>query len=211
MFISSGCSLASERRLECRNLFNFYLSSYSLCANDWQIFQREQIDDLVIANDYHCFDHSYACYFQFDSTWSYCFQSLKKLTIENLSFVVRLTNDRRLLPIDYLKIVNCHGSVTEFLHLFQFSNRSSIYINNVYPRWSGMDLYSIYLQYPSVILKQFWANVHDWYPIAYMRSDQQIQIRQWLISIPCKFSFIRRRNLEKKFTFSLYFSRRSSY
>jgi hypothetical protein len=114
-----------------------------------------------------------------------CLNSLKKLIIENLSFIVRLYNSRKLLPIDYLKIVNTHGSVTEFLHLFQFSNRSSIYIQNLYPRWSGMDIYSIYLQYPSIILKQLWINVFDWYPIAYMRYEQQIAIRNWLLKIPC--------------------------
>ena len=181
-----GCTLSSERRLECRNLFNFYLSSYSLCANDYQVFPREKIDELVLANDYNCLDHSYQCYFEFDSTWSACFTSLRKLTVENLSFVVRLYNSRRLLPLDYLKIVNTHGSITELLHLFQFSNRSSIYIENFYPRWSGMDLYSLYLQYSSIVFKQFWVNVYDWYPIAYMRYDQQLNIRQWLSQIPCK-------------------------
>jgi len=119
-----------------------------------------------------------------------CLNSLKKLIIENLSFIVRLTNSKKLLPIDYLKIINTHGSITEFLHLFQFSNRSSIYIQNLYPRWSGMDLYSIYLQYPSIILKQLWINVLDWYPIVYMRYEQQIAIRNWLIKIPCMSIFI---------------------
>jgi hypothetical protein len=115
-----------------------------------------------------------------------CLNSLKKLVIENLSFIVRLHNSRKLLPIDYLKIVNTHGSITELIHLFQFSNRSSIYIQNSYPRWSGMDLLSIYLQYSSVIFKQLWINVLDWYPIIYMRHEQQIAIRQWLLKIPCR-------------------------
>jgi hypothetical protein len=114
-----------------------------------------------------------------------CLNSLKKLVIQNLSFIVRLYNSRKLLPIDYLKIVNTHGSVTELLSLFQFSNRSSIYIQNFYPRWSGMDLYSVYLQYPFVTFKQLWINVLDWYPIAYMTHDQQLAIRQWLSKIQC--------------------------
>lgn len=115
-----------------------------------------------------------------------CLNSLRKLVIENLSFIVRLYNSRKLLPIDYLKIINTHGSITELLHLFQFSNRSSIYIQNYYPRWSGMDIYAIYLQYPSITFKQLWINVLDWYPIVYMRLDQQREIRQWLLNIPCR-------------------------
>jgi hypothetical protein len=186
-FLLSGCYLTSEHRLECRNLFNFYLSAYSLCADDEQLFVQERIDELIIAHDYHCFDRSYQCYFEFDSTWSTCFHSLKKLIIENLSFIVHLYDSRRLLPIDYLKIVNTHGSITELLHLFQFSNRSSIYIDNAYPRWSGMDLYAVYSRFPSIRLKQLWINVYDWYPIVYMRYDQQLRIRQWLTNIYCMY------------------------
>ena len=48
-----------------------------------------------------------------------------------------------------------------------------------------MDIYAIYLQYPSITLKQLWINVYDWYPIAYMRPEQQKVIRQWLLKIPC--------------------------
>ncbi|CAF1572064.1 unnamed protein product [Adineta steineri] len=180
-----SCYLTSERRLECRNLFNFYLSSKSLCANDYHLLLRQNIDEINIFNDYNCLDHEYQCYFEFDSTWSMCLNSLRKLTIQNLSFIVRLHNSRRLLPIDYLKIVNTHGSVTEFLHLFQFSNRSSIYIQNVFPRWSGMDLYSFFSQYQYIKLKQLWINVVDWYPINYMRQDQQLAVRQWLLQIRC--------------------------
>ncbi len=180
-----GCHLASERRLECRNLFNFYFSSYSLCRNDERLLNHQNIEEIYITNDYNCNDHSYRCYFEFDSSWSMCVNSLRKLVIENLTFIVRLYNSRKLLPVDYLKIVNTHGSVTELLHLFQFSNRSSIYIQNFYPRWSGMDIYAVYLQYPSIIFKQLWINVFDWYPIAYMRPEQQRMIRQWLLKIPC--------------------------
>ncbi len=48
-----------------------------------------------------------------------------------------------------------------------------------------MDLYAIYLQNPSVVYRQLWINVLDWYPIAYLRYDQQTNIRQWLLQIPC--------------------------
>ncbi|CAF1043794.1 unnamed protein product [Adineta ricciae] len=180
-----SCYLTSERRLECRNLFNFYLTSYSLCRNDYRLLVNQKIDELKIFHDYNCLDHQEHCYFEFDSTWSHCFELLRKITIINLSFIVRLYDSRKLLPIDYLKIVNTHGSVTELLHLFQFSNRTSIYIENVLPRWSGMDLYSIFFQYRSVRFKQLWINVVDWYPIVYMREDQQLAIRQWLLQIPC--------------------------
>jgi hypothetical protein len=146
---------------------------------------RQNIDEIYLVNEYNCFDHSYSCYFEFDSTWSMCLGSLKKLVIENLSFIVRVYNSRKLLPVDYLKIINTHGSITELLHLFQFTNRSSIYIQNSYPRWSGLDLFSIYLQNPSVVYKQLWINVADWYPIAYLRYDQQTDIRKWLLKIPC--------------------------
>ena len=173
--------------MECRNLFTFYLSSYSFCANDYDLLVRQAIDEVHLVNDYNCNDRSYQCHFEFDSTWSLCLRSLRKLVIENLSFVVRLFNSRKLLPIDYLKIVNTHGSVTELLSLFQFSNRSSIYIQNLYPRWSGMDLYAIYLPYASISFKQLWINVVDWYPIAYMRFDQKIAVRQWLSNIPCTY------------------------
>ncbi|UJR31557.1 hypothetical protein I4U23_019044 [Adineta vaga] len=182
---SWSCYLTSERRLECRNLFNFYFTSYSLCGNDDRLLVRQKIDEIHIYHDYNCLDHNQNCYFEFDSTWSLCLNLLRKLTIENISFIVRLYDSRKLLPIDYLKIVNTHGSITELLHLFQFSNHSSIYIQNVLPRWSGMDLYSIFSQYQSVRFKQLWINVVDWYPIIYMREDQQIAIRQWLLQIPC--------------------------
>ena len=187
IFISllSACHLSGERRLECRNLFNFHLSSYSLCANDELFFVREKIDEFIIRNDYHCFDHSFQCYFEFDSSWSRCFQRLRKLTVENLSFIVQSDSRRRLLPVDYLKIVNTHGSLTDFLGQFQFSNFSSIFIENSFPRWSGIDLFSIYSRSPSVVFKQLWINVYDWYPIIYMRNDQQARLRQWLTEIPC--------------------------
>lgn len=83
--------------------------------------------------------------------------------------------------------MNTHGSLTELLHLFQFTNRSSIYLQNAYPRWSGIDLYAIYLQHPSITLKQLWINTGDWYPIIYMRDEQQQALRQWLLKIPCLF------------------------
>lgn len=171
--------------MECRNLFNFYLTSYSLCRNDQRLLTQQNIDELYLVNDYNCLDHSFHCYFEFDSSWSLCLNSLRKLTIENLSFIVRLFDSRKLLPINYLKITNTHGSITELLHLFHFSNQSSIYIQNRHPRWSGMDLYAFYLQNPSINLKQFWINVFDWYPLVYLRSEQQLQLRQWLLKIPC--------------------------
>ena len=183
---STGCHLGSERRLECRNLHNFFFSSDTLCGNDERLLTQQNIDELHLINDYHCFDHSYRCYFEFDSSWTSCLHSLRKLVIENVSFVVRLAETRKLLPIDYLKIVNTHGSITELLHFFQLSNRSSIYIQNTYPRWSGIDLYAIYLQHSSSILKQLWMNTFDWYPIIYMYDEQQQAIRQWLLKIPCK-------------------------
>ncbi|CAF0925920.1 unnamed protein product [Rotaria sordida] len=182
---SWSCYLTSERRLECRNLFNFYFSSHTLCGNDNRLLIRQNIDELYIYNDYNCFDHFYQCYFQFDSTWSMCLNSLKKLIIENLSFIIRIDQTKKLIPIDYLKIINTHGSITELLNFFQFSNRSSIYIQNPYPRWSGMDLYAIYLRYPSVRFKQLWINVLDWYPIIYLNYNQQTAIREWLRPIPC--------------------------
>ncbi|CAF2711723.1 unnamed protein product [Rotaria sp. Silwood2] len=180
-----SCSLASQRRLECRNLFNFYFSSHTLCRNDNRLLVHQHIDELYIYNDYNCFDHFYQCYFEFDSTWSMCLNSLRKLVIENLSFIVRNDNSKKIIPIDYLKIVNTHGSITELLSFFQFSNRSSIYIQNPYPRWSGMDLYAIYSQYGSIRFKQLWINVLDWYPIVYFNYDQQTAIQQWLRQIPC--------------------------
>jgi hypothetical protein len=185
LFLVSGCHLTSDRRLECRNLFNFYFTAYSLCGNDDRLLVQQKIDELHIHHDYNCLDHNQHCYFEFDSTWSICFNLLRKMTIENLSFVVRLHDSRKLLPIDYLRIVNTHGSVTELLYLFEFSNRSSIYIQNVLPRWSGMDLYSMFHHYQTVRFKQLWINVVDWYPVAYMRQDQQIAVRQWLLQIPC--------------------------
>ncbi|CAF3832069.1 unnamed protein product [Rotaria sp. Silwood1] len=183
---SWSCYLKSQRRLECRNLFNFYFSSYTLCGNDNRLLIRQNIDELYIYNDYNCFDHLYQCYFEFDSTWLICLNSLKKLVIENLSFIIRNNdNSKNKISIDYLKIVNTHGSITEMFKFFQFSNRSSIYIQNPHPRWSGMDLYAIYSQYSSVRFKQLWINVLDWYPIIYLRYDQQIAIQQWLRQIPC--------------------------
>ncbi|CAF1583946.1 unnamed protein product [Rotaria sp. Silwood1] len=183
---SWSCYLKSQRRLECRNLFNFYFSSYTLCGNDNRLLIRQNIDELYIYNDYNCFDHLYQCYFEFDSTWLICLNSLKKLVIENLSFIIRNNDDsKNKISIDYLKIVNTHGSITEMFKFFQFSNRSSIYIQNPHPRWSGMDLYAIYSQYSSVRFKQLWINVLDWYPIIYLRYDQQIAIQQWLRQIPC--------------------------
>lgn len=182
----SGCHLASERRLECRNLYNFYFSSTSLCGNDERLLTQQKIDEIHLVNDYNCFDHSYRCYFEFDSSWSLCLHTLRKLIIENLSFIVRLSESRKLIPVDYLKVVNTHGSITELLHLFQFSNRSSVFLQNSYPRWSGIDLYAIYLQYPSITLKQLWINTGDWYPIIYMRDEQQQALRQWLLKISCQ-------------------------
>lgn len=116
-----------------------------------------------------------------------CLNSLRKLTIENLSFIIRYSDSRKYLPVDHIKIVNTHGSVTELLNLFQLSNRSSIYIQNPHPRWSGMDLYAVYLRYSTIKFKQLWANVLDWYPIAYLRYDQLAYLRQWLLKIPCTY------------------------
>lgn len=184
--MSTGCHLASEHRLECRNLYNFYFSSETLCGNDERLLTKQNIDELHLINDYNCFDHSYRCYFEIDSSWSLCLHSLRKLIIENVSFIVRLGEPRKLIPIDYLKIVNTHGSITELLHLVQLSNRSSVFIQNAYPRWSGIDLYAIYLQHSSIILKQLWINTFDWYPIIYMYDEQKQAIRQWLLKVPCK-------------------------
>ncbi|CAF5165644.1 unnamed protein product, partial [Rotaria magnacalcarata] len=156
------CHLVSEHRFDCQNLFNFYFSSHSLCADDDSLFGRQNIDELHIYNDYNCFDHTYQCYLEFDSTWTKCFKSLKKLVIENLSFIVRYSDTKKLLPVDYLKIVNTHGSITELLGLLEFSNTSSIYIQSPHPRWSGMDLYTMYLKSATVKLKQLWINVADW-------------------------------------------------
>ncbi|CAF2079131.1 unnamed protein product [Rotaria magnacalcarata] len=179
------CHLVSEHRFDCQNLFNFYFSSHSLCADDDSLFGRQNIDELHIYNDYNCFDHTYQCYLEFDSTWTKCFKSLKKLVIENLSFIVRYSDTKKLLPVDYLKIVNTHGSITELLGLLEFSNTSSIYIQSPHPRWSGMDLYTMYLKSATVKLKQLWINVADWYPIAYLRYDQMAYLRVWLLKIRC--------------------------
>lgn len=115
-----------------------------------------------------------------------CLNSLRKLIIQNLSFIVRIYDSHKPLPVEYLKIVNTHGSITELLRLFQFTNRSSIYIQNGYPRWSGLDLYAMYQQFSSIRFRQFWINVLDWYPIIYLGYDQQTAVRQWLTKIPCK-------------------------
>ncbi|CAF0771753.1 unnamed protein product, partial [Didymodactylos carnosus] len=186
-----GCRFVSLNRLECRNYYNFHLTSYSFCENNY--FKYVLIDELILHNDYNCFDIQWQCYVEIDHSWTKCLTSLKKLIIKNLSFIILLPKttsyDEKTPPkLDYLKIENTHGSVTELLNLFYFSNLSSIFIQNLYPRWTGLDLYSMYIKTfhtRNVIPKQFWLNVVDWYPVIYLNVQQKSLIKNWLHAITC--------------------------